>query len=115
MDIKKGWKIILIAVSMVMFCVLAFAGERVQDKASSQNAAASEMMLANNSQTTPQVVNDGLEGLRVEQEEKGEQSPFLYAKTCNDACTAYCSCADQSPSNPNCGNKPNGCDCNLCG
>jgi len=113
---KKGWMIILIAVSMVMFCVLAFAGDSVQDKTTSQNAAAGEMMLANNSQTTPQVVNDGLEGLRVEQE-VGKGLILAKQKDCVKACATYtkkcCTASDPNPW-PRCGDQIyTACNCSC--
>ena len=102
---KKRWMIILIAVSMVVFGSMAFAGDGVQDKATSQNSLSGAVMLANNSQAYPQAVYETLENFGVEQEEMG-QIMLIAAEGSDDLdCERWCgifneNCPPVSPSAP---------------
>jgi hypothetical protein len=91
MDMKKRWMIILITISMVVSGSMAFAGDGVQDKATSQTSLTNKMTLANNNQTSPQVNDKALENLRVEQEEMGESMMILadIGEACETLCNIY--------------------------
>ena len=95
---KKRWMIILIAVSMVVFGSMAFAGDNVQDKATSQNSHAGAVMLANNSQTSPQLDDKALENFGVGEEEMGQG---MLGDACETLCEIYrWSCQSHSPTTP---------------
>jgi hypothetical protein len=123
MDMKKRWMIILMAVSMVVFGSTAFAGDGVQDKATSQNSLSGAVILANNSQVSFQVDGEALEKFRAEQEEMGQG--MLLAVTdggdsdnCDLLCTIFSySCNEASSLKPlptYCVDICNACGCNGC-
>lgn len=115
---KKKGIIILVAVSMLIFGSMAFAGDK---NSTSQNRSADTVMLASNSQASPQVVNEAMENFRVEQEEMG-QSMLLAIGEASDNCDLLCEiyrwgCTTASPSDPpppNCDDICNACRCTGC-
>ena len=114
---KKRWMIILIAVSMVVFGSMAFAGDGVQDKAASQNSLSGAVILANNSQAYPQMDDEALENFGVDQEEMG-QSMLLAQTDCDLLCSIYSwGCNPASPINPPlpyCAQICSDCNCEGC-
>jgi hypothetical protein len=98
MDMKKRWMIILIAVSMVVFGSTAFAGD---GQSTSQNNPAGAVMLASNSQASPQVDDKALENIGVKQEEMGQEDVLMALADCNWWCVTYVGmCCPASPSGP---------------
>lgn len=111
---KKKGIIILVAVSMLIFGSMAFAGDK---NSTSQNRSADTVMLASNSQASPQVVNEAMENFRVEQEEMG-QSMLLAEPDCDLLCNIYnwgCNPASQpNPPLPYCVDICTACNCDGC-
>ena len=116
---KKRFIVVLVVISMALFGSMAFAGDDWRDgfaKALDENNLAGALMLAHNSQASPQSVYEALEAFGVEQEDV-EQSIMLAEK--EDKCEAMCEiykrkCCDQSPSAPiekKCARILESCDC----
>ena len=94
---NKRWMIILVAVSMLLFGSVTFAGD---GQSTSQNSPANAGMLASNSQESPQVVNEAMENFRVEQEEMGQDMLFAQM-SCEDICEFFAAdCFYASPGQP---------------
>jgi hypothetical protein len=101
MVMKKRWMIILMAVSMVVFGSMAFAGDGVQDKATSESNLTGAVMLASNSQASPQVDDKALENIGVKQEEMGQEDVLMAYADCDWWCVTYAGmCCPASQSGP---------------
>ena len=87
---------------MALFGSIAFAGDEWQDgfaKALDENNLAGALMLAYNSQASPQAIHEALEAFGVGQEEVRE-SMMLAVVACSVACNWFqIQCCDASPAN----------------
>ena len=94
----KRFLILLIVVYMTLFGSLAFAGDDWQDgfaKALDENNLTCALMLAHNSQASPQAVYDALEAFGVEPEEVEQGIMLAVSPMCITMCGLYqdCCCA----------------------
>ena len=101
---KKRFLILLIVVSMALFGSMAFAGDDWKDgfaKALDENNLTGALMLAHNSQASPQAVYEALEAFGVDLEEVGQSIMLAQNPNCEVLCEIYKKkCCDQSPSKP---------------
>lgn len=107
------------AVSMVVFGSMAFAGDDWQDgfaKALDQKNLSGAMIIAYNSQASPQAVYEALEAFGVE-EEMGQENMLMAYVDCDVWCQLYiCLCCPASPSAPGgaiCQTISDECSCNC--
>ena len=96
--------VVLVVVCMALFGSMAFAGDDWQDgfaKALDENNIAGALMLAYNSQASPQAVHEALEAFGVGQEKVRESIMLAVADDCNWWCNIYQTrCCVASPSEP---------------